>query len=81
MAYVQQIRQAEATGIVAGVYDAARQRAGQIANIIRVMSGDGRSLQASMQFYVGLMKSPNALAPAQREMLAAVVSNANDCYY
>ena len=45
------------------------------------MSGDGRSLQASIQFYVALMKSPNALRPEQREMLAAVVSNANDCYY
>ena len=54
---------------------------GGIANIIRVMSEDGRSLQASMQFYVALMKSPNALTPARREMLAAVVSNANDCYY
>jgi len=66
---------------VASVYEAARQRAGNIANILRVMSGDGRSLQGSIQFYVALMKSPNALSPARREMLAAVVSNANDCYY
>jgi len=81
MAYVRQIDEADAAGIVASVYEAARQRAGGIANIIRVMSGEARSLQASIQFYVALMKSPNALAPAQREMLAAVVSNANDCYY
>jgi hypothetical protein len=81
MAYVRQIREADATGIVASIYEAARQRAGDIANIIKVMSGDGRSLQGSIQFYVALMKSPNALTPPRREMLAAVVSNANDCYY
>ena len=52
-----------------------------MANIIRVMSLDGRSTQASMQFYVSLMKSSNALDPARREMLAAVVSNINECYY
>ena len=59
----------------------ARSRAGGIANIIRVMSLDGRSTAGSMQFYVSIMKSPNALSPARREMLAAVVSNINDCYY
>ena len=56
-------------------------RAGGVANILRVMSCDARSLQGSMQFYVSLMKSPNALSPARREMLATVVSNANGCYY
>ena len=34
-----------------------------------------------MQFYVGLMKSENALSGARKEMLASVVSNLNDCYY
>jgi alkylhydroperoxidase family enzyme len=81
MAYIQQIPEEEAQGVVANVYKAALQRAGGIANIIRVMSNDGRSMEASMQFYVALMRSPNALSPARREMLATVVSNANDCYY
>lgn len=81
MPYIQPIDEASAQGAVKTVYEAARQRAGGIANIIRIMSRDGRSLQESMQFYVGLMKSPNALSAARREMLATVVSNANDCYY
>ena len=34
-----------------------------------------------MMFYLKLMKSPNGLSAARREMLAAVVSNLNDCYY
>ena len=52
-----------------------------MANIIKVMSLDGRSVQGSMQFYVTLMKTENALDAARREMLATVVSNINECYY
>lgn len=81
MAYVRQVDEAAASGPLRQVYEAANQRAGGIANIIRVMSLDGRAAAGSMQFYVALMKSPNALAPSRREMLATVVSNINDCYY
>ena len=81
MAYVEQTAEVDAVGAVADAYGAARERAGSVANIIRLMSGDGRSLKGSIHFYVALMKSTNALSPARREMLATVVSNANDCYY
>ena len=81
MAYVRQVREDEASGVLARVYDAARGRAGSVANIIKVMSLDARATQGSMQFYAGLMKSPNALDAARREMLAVVVSNVNECYY
>lgn len=81
MAYIEQVSDDRATGILKAQYDAAVSRAGSVANIIRAMSRDPRSLQASIQFYVALMKSPNALEPACREMLAAVVSSANGCYY
>jgi len=81
MAWIRQITEAEASGSIGRVYQQARARAGGIANIIRVMSQDGPTTEASMQFYVRLMKSPNALSAARREMLAAVVSNVNDCYY
>lgn len=81
MAWIRQISEGEAEGGIATVYDAARKRAGGIANIIRVMSQDAATTEASMQFYIRLMKSPNALSAARREMLAAVVSNINDCYY
>ena len=81
MAYIQQTDEEHADGIVADVYSAARKRSGGVAKIIKVMSGDGRSLAASLQFYMSLMKSNNALSPARRELLATVVSNVNDCYY
>jgi len=81
MAYINQVEPEQATGALRQVYDAAVARAGGIANIIRIMSQDGRSTLGSMNFYVSLMKAPNALAPARREMLATVVSNINACYY
>lgn len=81
MAFIKQVSDDEATGVLQRVYDAARQRNGAVANIIRVMSLDGRSVQGSMQFYMSLMKTDNALSGARREMLAAVVSNINECYY
>ena len=81
MAFIRHVNEDEAEGTLGRVYDAARGRAGRVAGIIRVMSLDPSSAQASMQFYMSLMKRPNALPGATREMLAAVVSNINDCYY
>ncbi len=81
MAHVHQVPDDEADGLLEPIYAAGRARAGAVANILRVMSLDPPSLQASMGIYLALMKSPNALAAARREMLAAVVSNVNACYY
>ncbi len=81
MAFIKQVSDDEATGALQRVYEAARGRGGGVANIIRVMSRDGRSVQGSMQFYMSLMKADNALSAPRREMLAAVVSNINECYY
>ena len=81
MAFIKQVDETEATGALQRVYETARERSGGVANIIRVMSRDGRSVQSSMHFYMSLMKTDNALSAARREMLAAVVSNINECYY
>lgn len=81
MAYIKQIEIEEATGATKSLFQASIERAGGIANIIRVMGQDGRSANASMGLYVSIMKSPNSLTGAQREMLATVVSNVNDCFY
>ena len=81
MAFIELVSEEDATGTLARIYAGGRDRAGGVANIIRVMSQDAASLQASMGFYLALMKRENALDAARREMLAAVVSNVNDCYY
>jgi len=79
--YIEQVNESEATGELAKMYESCQQRAGFVANILKVQSQDPAILRESLRFYIRLMKSPNSLHAAQREMLAAVVSNVNDCYY
>ncbi len=81
MAYIEQVSIENAAGKTARLYQSAVERAGDVANIIRVMSQDNASANASMNLYVSIMKTDNHLSGAQREMLATVVSNANDCFY
>lgn len=84
MAFIKIIQSSETDGAnrsIGKIYDQANARAGYVANIIQIMSQDAKSCSASMGFYIALMKSPNALESAQKEMLATVVSNVNDCFY
>ena len=81
MAFIKQIEDKDATGLLRRIYDASKARAGYVANIIKVMSCDPAATEVSMQFYVGVMKTRGPLSRARRELLAAVVSNVNACYY
>ena len=81
MPFIKQIEPENATGRLARIYESATKRAGYVAGIIKVMSQDPASCEGSMGFYGSLMKGKNELSPQRREMLAAVVSNVNDCFY
>lgn len=81
MAYIGIIGLEDAEPPLSELYQQAQDRAGYVANIIRIMSQDARSCGASMGFYISLMKTKNSLSFARKEMLATVVSNANDCFY
>lgn len=81
MPYIELVPIDDADGKVGDIYAAAHKRAGYVAQIIQVMSQDAATLDGMMQLYIALMKRPNALSAARREMIAAVVSGANDCYY
>ena len=81
MAFIPTIPPDQPTEGVRDLYRQAQDRAGGVAQIIQVMSNDGPSAAASMGLYVSVMKRPNGLTGAQKEMLATVVSNANDCFY
>ena len=81
MPWIDQVEEADAQGPVQAMYDAARKRAGRVANILKLMSLDPGIAKASMDFYIAIMHAPGALDKARREMLATVVSNTNDCYY
>lgn len=81
MSWIEQISEEEATGKLASIFSAARERAGGVAHIIRVMSLRADPLATFMRLYVQLMHEEGALSHADREMLATVTSQVNDCFY
>ena len=81
MTWIRAIAPEEATGKLKELYDAAIRRAGRVYHIVRTMSLSPPVLEASMGFYSRVMFGPGGLTRRQREMLAVVVSRANDCHY
>ncbi len=81
MAWIKTVADDEATGPLKGLFQAAGKRAGRVFNIVRVMSPNPQTLRASMGFYQATMFGDSPLSRAQRELLATVVSKANNCHY
>jgi alkylhydroperoxidase family enzyme len=81
MAYIKLITESEADGKLAGIYEAARKRAGRVFNILRIQSQNADTLQAMLELYAAAVKGLSPLTRAQREMLAVVTSRANECHY
>jgi len=81
MAYIKLVSNDEATGSLKTMFDAAIGRAGRVYNIVRTMSPNPAVLEASMGFYMRLMRGPSPLSRRERELLATVTSRANDCFY
>ncbi len=71
----------EATGALKAEYDAAIARAGKVFNIVRAMSLRPSVLKRSLELYRAIMFGPSGLTRQERELLAVVVSRANECDY
>jgi alkylhydroperoxidase family enzyme len=81
MPHIRQIEVDEATGLLAKEYDAAIARAGKVFNIVKAMCLNPVVLNRSMGLYKAVMFGPSELSRVERELLATVVSTANDCHY
>ena len=81
MAYIELVSDEQATGRTKEIFDAAIKRAGKVYHIVRTMSPNAPVMEASMGFYMRIMKGPSGLSRRERELLATVTSRANDCYY
>jgi uncharacterized peroxidase-related enzyme len=71
----------EATGELKREYDEAIGRAGKVFNIVKAMCLNPAVLRRSMGLYKAIMFGASELSRADRELLAVVVSRANDCHY
>ncbi len=81
MAWIDLAAVSAATGLLRAEYDAAMARAGRVWQIVKVQSANPLALKQSLALYSTLMRGASPLTRAQRELLAVVVSKANDCHY
>ena len=81
MAWVEQVDEQDATGLLEKIYADARKRAGRVFNILRVQSINPPTLRASMGLYIQTTQAESPVSRALREMIATVVSKINCCHY
>jgi uncharacterized peroxidase-related enzyme len=81
MPYLRLIGEDEASGELKEEYDAAVRRAGKVFQIVKAMSLRPGVLKRSLELYQAIMFGSSELSRAERELLAVVVSRANDCHY
>jgi uncharacterized peroxidase-related enzyme len=81
MSWIRTIEEAEAGEELAGVYERIRKERGKLSNIMRVQSLHPRAMAAHMDLYMAIMFGRSGLSREEREMIAVVVSAANQCEY
>ena len=81
MPHVHVLSYDETSEISRAEYDAAIARAGRIWNIVSIQSQLPEVMRDSLRLYGSIMFGPSPLTRAQREMLAVITSQANDCHY
>ena len=81
MAYIDTIAIDDAEGIVKEEYRKGIKRSGKVYNILKIMSRSPLALKESMRLYLAIMFGESDLFRGQREMLATVVSQINNCHY
>lgn len=81
MAYVRKIDPEDASGLLRRVFDTRQKAAGRLWQIVAVQSLNAASLRDSMRFYGQVMYGDSQLSRVEREMIAVVTSQANECHY
>lgn len=81
MPHIEEVPPDRATGVTKREYEKAVQRSGRIWNIVSIMSPNGEAMRDSMRFYATLMFGESPLSRPQREMIAVVTSQVNECVY
>ena len=81
MAFIDIIEPEEASGSLEKIYDDLKQKRGKLAQIHKIQSLNPESIVTHMDLYMSIMFSKSPLSRVQREMMAVVVSAANQCEY
>ena len=81
MAWIRTIEPEDADGPLKDEYDRATQRAGRVANVLKISSLHPQALKRWVQLYEAVMFRASPLSRTEREMVATVVSQENGCHY
>lgn len=81
MPFIQVIEHQEAEGELKTIYDDLVQSRGKLAEIHKIQSLNPGSIVNHMELYMTIMFGRSPLKRALREMMAVVVSTANNCAY
>ncbi len=81
MAFIDVIDYPEAEGELKEIYDGLIKSRGKLANVHKIQSLNPKSIVNHMDLYMTIMFGKSPLKRVQREMMAVVVSKANNCEY
>jgi uncharacterized peroxidase-related enzyme len=81
MARIKVIQENEAQGELHDIYQGLVQSRGKLAEIHKIQSLNPKTILSHMNLYMDIMYGQSPLKRAQREMIAVVVSVANQCEY
>jgi alkylhydroperoxidase family enzyme len=81
MPFVRTIPYSEADGELKAMYDQLLQTRGNISNVIAVNSLRPHIMKTLSAHNNSVMRSESGLSPAERQMIATVVSAINRCQY
>ena len=82
MAWIETIREDEWSGELGAAHPEVVDRdLGRVDNIMQIHSLNPRGLLAHNALYLSAMRGTPTLRKVEREMIALVVSLANECHY
>jgi alkylhydroperoxidase family enzyme len=81
MTFIPMVPEDRATEDLSRIYRRVSDPHGRVDHILKIHSLNPPSLEHHYDLYAHLMRGPSPLTRLQREMIAVVVSAANDCFY
>ena len=79
--WIQGVSEKEAEGYIKSYYNGIRKALGIVPNLIIAQSLDPKALRHRSGLYDALLRADTGVSRTQREMIAVVVSVANNCHY
>jgi len=81
MSWIKLIDETQATGKLKEIYDKIKCKRGKISNIMKVHSLNPDAMEKHLELYISLMFGRSKLSREERELIAVIVSSANNCSY